>query len=86
VTRASGGADFAPIICQAAPEPTKLMQKELSVQFEVFDHPNVRIPANLGSRSAGTWARVPAHLGRLGAQRRVLTVGAKRRMDDQVLV
>jgi hypothetical protein len=45
----------------------------------------VRIPANLGTRSAGTWALSPAHLGRIGAQRRGSPVGAKRRADGQVL-
>jgi hypothetical protein len=38
---------------------------------------NVRIPPNLGTRSAGTWALVPAHLGGIGAQRR----GVSRRSE-----
>ena len=45
----------------------------------------MRIPPHLGTRSAGTWALVPVHLGAIGAQRRVSPAGAKRRVDDQVV-
>ena len=46
---------------------------------------DLRIPVDLGTRSAGTWALVPEHLGTIGAQRRVGPIGAQRRVDDQVV-
>ncbi|HLK40484.1 MAG TPA: IS21 family transposase [Polyangiaceae bacterium] len=42
----------------------------------------LRIPANLGTRSAGTWALSPAHLGRIGAQRRGLP---SERSDERMI-